>query len=71
MVRVAVVAVSNRVVLTVVRQNQRVNRRVVATKLNLPVKTRGAVAKGNPQGKGSADAAHVNLLTRSNLEARS
>jgi hypothetical protein len=46
------------------------NRRVVTTMLNRRVKTRGAAAKGNRQGKGSADAARVNLLTRSNLEAR-
>ena len=36
-----------------------------------PVKTRGVAAKGNRQARGSADAARVNLLTRSNLEARS
>jgi hypothetical protein len=69
-VRVAAVVVSNRVALKVVRQNHPLNLRVVTTMLNRRVKTRGAVVKGNRQGKGSADAARVNLLTRSNLEAR-
>ena len=34
-------------------------------------RARRPLVKGNRQGKGSVDAARVNLLTRSNLEARS
>jgi ATP-dependent RNA helicase RhlE len=70
-VRAAVVAVSSRVVLKAARRNHPANRRVVTTTANRPVKTRGAAAKGNRQGKGSVDAARASLLTRSNLEARS
>lgn len=70
-VRAAAVAVSSRVVPKVARRNLRANRRVVITTANQPVKTRGVAAKGNRQARGSADAARVNLLTRSNLEARS
>jgi hypothetical protein len=70
-VRVVAVAVSSRVVQKVAHRNPQANRRVVTTTANRRVKTRGAAAKGNRQGKGSVDAARVNLPTRSNLEARS
>ncbi|XOL93695.1 helicase-related protein [Enterobacter hormaechei] len=70
-VRAAVVAVSSRVVPKAARRNLRANRRVVITTANRPVKTHGVAAKGNRQARGSADAARVSLLTRSNLEARS
>ena len=70
-VRAAAVAVSSRVVPKAVRRSHRANLRVATAMPNPPVKTLGAAAKANRQGKGSADAARVNLLTRSNLEARS
>jgi hypothetical protein len=70
-VRVVAVAVSSRVVQKVAHRNPPANRPVVTTTANRRVKTRGAAAKGNRQGKGSVDAARVNLPTRSNLEARS
>jgi len=70
-VRAAVVAVSSRVVLKAARRNHPANPRVATTTANRPAKVRGAAVKGNRQGKGSVDAARVNLLTRSNLEARS
>lgn len=70
-VRVVGGAVSSRVVLKAVHRKPRANLRVVIQKLSQAVKAHGVAARGNRQGKGSADAARVNLLTRSNLEARS
>jgi ATP-dependent RNA helicase RhlE len=52
-VRAAAVAVSSRVVLKVARRNQ-ANRRVVTTTANRPVKTRGAAAKANRQGRAAS-----------------
>jgi ATP-dependent RNA helicase RhlE len=63
-------AVSSRVVLKAVHRKPRANLRVVIQRLSQAVKAHGVAARGNRQGKGSADAARVNLLTRSNLEAR-
>ena len=70
-VRVAADAASSRVVLKGARQNHQPGLRVAAMMLNRRVKTHGVAVTRARQGKDSADAVRANLLTRSNLEARS
>ncbi|MNT42361.1 hypothetical protein D3C72_1787800 [compost metagenome] len=68
--RVLAVVANSRAVQKVAHQKPQANRRVAPVMQNLPGKTRGAAGKLNPQVKANADAARVNLLQRSNLEAR-
>lgn len=68
--RAQVAVASSLVVQKVAHRKPQANRRVAPVMQNLPGKTRGAAGKPNPQVKANADAARVNLLQRSNLEAR-